>query len=191
MPYGYVNARDMPAAAAEPGGFAFAHVQTFVTVGALDATVDRLCVAARVLNASMAAQGEHPYDLFRVEAASAKLSGDKPIVATAARRTLLDRHPPGYQPQWGLHMTLDNVRTIAVGIENSPPPPDAPGVVVSRGRHVHGGCAACGKRGGLRCACRAARYCSTACQRGDWRAHKEVCRAVRACDAAPVVFVLV
>ncbi|KAJ1449079.1 hypothetical protein M885DRAFT_536981 [Pelagophyceae sp. CCMP2097] len=42
-------------------------------------------------------------------------------------------------------------------------------------------CAACGRAATLRCAgCRARRFCSAACQRGDWKAHRRVCAAAAA-----------
>ena len=39
-------------------------------------------------------------------------------------------------------------------------------------------CQACGKHGTLTCqGCDAAKYCSVACQKKDWRRHKPVCQA--------------
>ncbi|PRW33052.1 metacaspase-3-like isoform X1 [Chlorella sorokiniana] len=54
---------------------------------------------------------------------------------------------------------------------------------VRQAMQEHTCCAACGHVGlGLmRCsACKSARYCSSACQKGDWRKHKEACAALAA-----------
>ncbi|GMI42759.1 hypothetical protein TeGR_g13886 [Tetraparma gracilis] len=42
------------------------------------------------------------------------------------------------------------------------------------------GCLVCASPGAKKCAaCKAVRYCSADCQRGDWKRHKSVCKAVK------------